>query len=115
MTVGPVAVAWKVAAFIDAAFVGMFFLQPTVQVALIGLAGTFITTSGAFLVVYIQLKRIGAKVDGIQTRLEEKNVQKGIALTAAETQLHETSAALAHAEGVQQERVEERTRQNDAK
>ena len=61
------------------------------------------------------MDRVAVQTDGINTKLFAANAKlEGDKATQA-TQLSETAQKLSHADGVQQERVEERDRQNDAK
>ena len=102
--------AWKSATILlTALMVAVVALDPTVKVAII--AGVFVMLAQmpAFILGYITLKTArstGHKVDGMQERLEDKNAKQGVELTQASTDL-------AHAQGVQQERVEARERHKE--
>ena len=105
--------------------VALFTMNPGVEIALI------VTTPGIMAVILNALKwrddnrkhdaamkvmtTVATQTDGINSKLfaEKNKLADDKAVQAV--QLSETAQKLSHAEGVQQERVDERGRQNDAK
>jgi hypothetical protein len=137
MSLPHIAVAWKIAAIIGTATaVAVIAMDPTIEIAIItgaSLIGAALIAGGFSVVLQVMsyrlqkashtiqsenkdvLHEVADHVDGINSRLFAEKAQLKIDKDKQGAQLADTSVQLAHQEGMQQERVEERARQSDAK
>ncbi len=131
MSVSHIAVIWKIAAWSAATTVAAataVVMDPTVKVAYI--AGVFLVVAQipAYILGYLnyrvgrtnaqgnevikgQNETIKVQMDGVQSRLENRNTQQREELTDAATHLHEKAAALSYAEGQREGSDRERDRE----